>query len=156
MEKQKTLLPRSHYLASGGKKDVFGLPPISARFRQTEAVSDFGSVCLAEEKSEIHTEDHPSKYSPFFLKKYTFVHGMISTGYRKHPSQELPKTLLWTQDKPSSSRGSSYLSPGCAAPSFIDANVACIVPSSISHCGRIDGASEPDAATESASPSSAR
>jgi hypothetical protein len=38
------------------KKNIVGVPPLTVRFGQTEAASDFGSVCLAEAKSEVHTE----------------------------------------------------------------------------------------------------
>jgi hypothetical protein len=45
------------------KKNVFGTP-ISGRFGATEAASDFGSVCLAEAKSEVHTEARPYRIIP--------------------------------------------------------------------------------------------
>jgi hypothetical protein len=43
---------------AGEKKKRLRFTPISVRFGETEAASDFGSVCLAEAKSEVHTEAH--------------------------------------------------------------------------------------------------
>jgi hypothetical protein len=41
------------------KKKRLRYTPILVRFGETEAASDFGSVCLTEAKSEVHTEVHP-------------------------------------------------------------------------------------------------
>jgi hypothetical protein len=53
------------------KKKRLRYTPISVRFGETEAASDFGSVCLAQPKSEVHTEVHPY----YYYHPYTFSTG---------------------------------------------------------------------------------
>jgi hypothetical protein len=58
----RMLLPEhqcSSFLFTGEKKKRLRYTPVSVRFGETETASDFGSVCLAEAKSEVHAEAHP-------------------------------------------------------------------------------------------------
>jgi hypothetical protein len=60
------------------KKKRLRYTPISVRFGATEAASDFGSVCLAEAKSEVHTEAHvyESMTFRFLIKVFNLSPGI--------------------------------------------------------------------------------
>jgi len=74
------LLPEhqcSSFLFTGEKKKRLRFTPISVRFGETDAASDFGSVCLAEAKSEVHTEAHPYARQ-MFLQKQSASRGFLT------------------------------------------------------------------------------
>jgi hypothetical protein len=97
----RMLLPCSSALTPDGmvspdspeKKKRLRYTPISVQFGETEAASDFGSVCLAEAKSEVHTETHPS-WSRFGQNEAGFL---SSVRFERLPNIRLGKR--WDEGK---------------------------------------------------------